>query len=266
MVTFPNAKINVGLNILSKRSDGYHNISSCFYPVPFADVLEIVTSEQFEFKSSGLSIPGSGNLCIQAFDMIKTDHKIGNVKIHLHKVIPIGSGLGGGSADATFTLKMLDKLFELNLGDQTIKNYAAQLGSDCPFFVRNQPAIASGTGTQLRASKLSLTGKRLVLISPGIHVSTAEAYSGIIPNENRINLIEALDRPIEEWKYTVSNDFEASILPKHPKIKEIKEQLYTLGASYASMTGSGAAVYGIFGHEPDLDSIRSKVCWSGVLN
>ena len=266
MVTFPNAKINLGLYILSERPDGYHNIHSCFYPVPFADVLEIVTSEQFEFKSSGLSIPGSGNLCIQAFEMLKTNHGIGNVKIHLHKVIPIGAGLGGGSANATFALYMLNEIFNLNLQTEALETYAARLGSDCPFFVRNIPVIASDTGTTLKPLDISLKGMYLALISPGIHVSTAQAYSGVSPTSADNNLQNLLKQPVMKWRNELINDFEKSVFPQHPKIKHIKTQLYGLGALYSSMTGSGSAVYALFENEVDLSTLKGQLSSSGYLD
>ncbi len=266
MVTFPNAKINIGLNILSKRPDGYHNINSCFYPIPFTDILEIVKADKFEFTSSGITIPGEGNLCTEAFELLRKDYNIGNVKIHLHKNIPIGGGLGGGSADATFTLKMLNKMFELGLSESMLKDYAAQLGSDCPFFVENKPALAEETGTKLKVFDLNLEGFFLVLIAPGIHVSTAEAYSGVTPGIARTHLHGELKTPIENWKHTISNDFETSVFPKYPKIGQVKKRLYSIGALYASMTGSGSAVYGLFSEKPDINSLGEAVCWSGWLD
>ena len=265
MVTFPNAKINLGLNILSKRPDGYHNIQSCFYPIPFSDILEVVKSDRYEFVSTGISIPGNGNLCTTAFELIQKHHRIGNVKIHLHKVIPIGAGLGGGSADATFTLKALNELFDVGLTDEELEKYAATLGSDCPFFVKNQPVLATGTGTDLSPFSSDLSGKYLMLISPGIHVSTAEAYGGITPQAPYQDLIEVLKSPIEAWKDRLVNDFESPVFSKHPEIEAIKRQLYEAGALYASMTGSGSAVYGIFDSEPEVDLKNSTIVWSGEL-
>lgn len=266
MVTFPNAKINLGLNILSKREDGYHNINSCFYPIPFSDILEIVQSEVFEFKSTGLTIPGEGNLCVRAFEILQKDHGIRNVKIHLYKVIPIGAGLGGGSADATFTLLMLNDIFELGLSESTLESYAAQLGSDCPFFVKNQPVMARGTGTELEAFDINLKSKFLALLSPDIHVSTAEAYSGVTPKVPDLDISQIITKPLSSWRNALSNNFEMSVFPNHPEIAQIKNQLYDLGASYASMTGSGSAVYGLFEYEPDLSPLKQHICWSGFLN
>ncbi|MEM6524626.1 MAG: 4-(cytidine 5'-diphospho)-2-C-methyl-D-erythritol kinase [Bacteroidota bacterium] len=265
MISFPNAKINLGLNILSKRPDGYHNISSCFYPIPFYDVLEIVKSTDFEFKTTGLSIPGNGNLCVQAFEILKQDYNIQNVKIHLHKVIPIGAGLGGGSADATFTLKMLNAIFELELDDFVLEKYAAKLGSDCPFFVKNAPVLALSTGTEFHNLDINLKEYFLVLVSPHVHISTVEAYSGVTPKNPSIKLSESLKQPLTFWKSRVINDFEGSIFPKHPEISSLKEQMYQQGAIYASMTGSGSAVYGLFESEPDLSELKDSECWSGHL-
>lgn len=266
MVKFPNAKINIGLNILSKRSDGFHNISSCFYPIPFSDILEIVKADDFQFNSSGIEIPGDENLCIKAFELIKKDHAIGNVKIHLHKIIPIGAGLGGGSSNATFTLIMLSDLFSLELSDRQLENYAAKLGSDCPFFVKNQPVMASGTGTDLTSLNFSLTGKYLVLLSPGIHVSTAEAYSGVTPKINHDKLENTIaQEPLSEWKNCIINDFEESVFALYPDIQEAKNELYEAGATYVSMTGSGSAIYAIFNKKPELEIKISKICWQGFL-
>ena len=268
MIVFPNAKINIGLNILSKREDGYHNISSCFYPVPFCDVLEIIPSEKFEFVSSGIHVGGEPgeNLCVKAFRLLQEKHAIGEVKIHLHKVIPMGAGLGGGSADATYTLKALDQLFKLGLSTQQLEQYAAQLGSDCPFFVENKPVMAQGTGTEFTPSTVDLEGKYLVLLYPGLHVSTQEAYSGVKPQAPAYDLDTVLEeRSLKEWSKWVKNDFEDPISSKHTIIQKLKTALYDHGAIYASMTGSGSAIYGVF--EAPLKSLNglSGVVWEGTL-
>jgi len=249
LISFPNAKINLGLNITSKRSDGYHNIESCFYPVPWCDVLEIIPSKELKFTSSGISVPGSAeeNLCLKAFHLLKKDFDIPNIHIHLHKVIPIGAGLGGGSSDAAFVLKMLNEKFELDIGFKQLQNYAAQLGSDCPFFVENKPVIATKTGTEFSSINIDLTGKHLIIVKPNIHISTVEAYSGVKPKPIKTSVKEIIENyPITKWNDFLHNDFEDSVFSNHPEIENIKKELYEKHAIYVSMTGSGSAVYGIF--------------------
>lgn len=251
MISFPNAKINIGLNITSRRPDGYHNIESCFYPIEWTDVLEIIPSEQLKFTTSGLSIPGSSdnNLCLKAYHLLKEKYNISDVHIHLHKVIPMGAGLGGGSANGAFTLKMLNDLFELNLSDQQLEDYAGKLGSDCPFFIKNKPVTVRGTGNIFSDAPVSLTGKHLLIKNPSIHISTQEAYANVTPAEPSSTLDSILTQPITNWKAQVKNDFEKSVFPNHPEISTLKDSLYQLGAIYASMTGSGSTVYGIFDKE-----------------
>lgn len=254
MLSFPNVKINLGLNIVSKRRDGYHNIESCFYPVPWCDVLEIIRSGTFEFTSSGLIIPGAqaSNLCISAYQLLRDQYKIGPVRIHLHKVIPVGAGLGGGSSDGAFTIKMLSNLFGLNLSESVMETLAGILGSDCPFFIKNKPVFAKGTGSEFHPVEIDLTGKYIALKHPGIHVSTKEAYSAMRPEKPEIPIPVILNHPHNDWKGLLKNDFEKFVFPNHSPIQELKEQLYKKGALYASMSGSGSAVYGIFDNKPDL--------------
>jgi len=254
MISFPNAKINLGLNILSKRTDGYHDIESCLYPVPFTDVLEIIPSNQFSFTNSGLVVDNDcgDNLCIKAYKLIQSGYDIPTVSMHLHKVIPMGAGLGGGSSDAAFTLKMLNELFELRITNDQLKEFAAELGSDCPFFIDNQPALATGTGTALSLIPLALKGKYLVLVFPGLSISTAEAYANVKSDKPSVELKEVLKLPITGWKDQLQNDFEASIFPNHPLLSKVKEQLYDQGATYAAMSGSGSTLFGIFDHKPAL--------------
>jgi 4-diphosphocytidyl-2-C-methyl-D-erythritol kinase len=265
MIVFPNAKINLGLNILSKREDGYHNILSCFYPIAFFDILEVLPSEKLTFQSSGISIPGNidDNLCLKAFHLLEVDHGIPPVQIHLHKNIPIGAGLGGGSADASFMLKALNELFKLNVSDSELEIYAAKLGSDCPFFIKNKPVIAEGTGNIFMPLELDLKGHQLVLIYPDIHVSSKEAYSGVLPNNSNQKLADLLKSDISTWKDELKNDFEASVFNQFPAISNIKESLYDQGALYASMTGSGSAVFGIF--KDEMPNIKNTV-WRGLLS
>lgn len=248
MIVFPNAKINIGLNVVEKRPDGFHNIESIFYPVmELFDVLEVIISDKLKFTSSGISIPGNNqdNLCLKAYHLIKADFDIAPVHIHLHKVIPIGAGLGGGSSDAAFTLKVLNQLFELNLTDEQLINYARKLGSDCAFFIKNQPVYAFGKGDEFEPITLELSKFNIKIEYPNIHVGTAEAYAGVKPNKSEINIKETIQLPISEWKNKLKNDFEDSIFPNHPQIKALKEKFYSEGALYASMTGSGSAVFGL---------------------
>ncbi|MEQ9423651.1 MAG: 4-(cytidine 5'-diphospho)-2-C-methyl-D-erythritol kinase [Cyclobacteriaceae bacterium] len=253
MISFPNAKINIGLQVLGKRPDGYHNIQSVFYPIPFCDALEIVESKEFNFQSSGLKIPGGldSNLCIKAYKLLQSAFGIGSVNMHLHKVIPMGAGLGGGSSDGAFTLKMLNELFKLDLTDDQLHELAAEIGSDCPFFIRNQPVLATGTGTDFTSLNVNLKGKYIALSNPEIHIGTAEAYKGVDFSEkiDLKNLIES--EPIEGWDRFAINDFEHHLFRLHPEIKTIKKQMYSDGALFASMTGSGSTVYGVFDEKPD---------------
>jgi len=255
MISFPNAKINLGLNIVRKRADGYHDIESCFYPIPWNDVLEIIPSDKLSFKPHGLEIPGdaSSNLCVKAYELIKQDFDIDSVKIILLKNIPMGAGLGGGSADGAFMLQLLNDYFELNLSPNQLEAYALQLGSDCPFFIQNQPAIAKGRGEILEPVSLNLSGKYLAIKNPGIHITTKEAYAEIMPKKPEITTEEMVSRPLSEWKGQLINDFEEAIFQNYPVIKSLKDELYTAGALYASMTGSGSTVYGIFDEAPKLD-------------
>ena len=249
MIVFPNAKINIGLNIVEKRTDGFHNIESIFYPVmDLFDVLEVVKNGTLKFHSTGIEIPGdsNSNLCLKAFKLIQQDIDIPNVKIHLHKNIPIGAGLGGGSADAAFMLKVLNELFKLDLSIDQLINYAKKLGSDCAFFIENKPVYAHAKGDEFENIRLNLTSYEIKIEYPEIHVGTDQAYSGIVPVLSKENLKELIKQPIEEWKSSIKNNFENSIFSQYPTIEELKEKLYSKGAIYASMTGSGAAVFGIF--------------------
>ena len=254
MLTFPNAKINLGLNVIARRPDGYHDIESCLYPIPFFDVLEIIPSEKFIFTSSGLDIPGDRekNLCVRAYYLLAKSFDLRPVHIHLHKVIPMGAGLGGGSADGAFTLVMLNEMFELQLSVDTLEELAGQLGSDCPFFIQNKPVFATGRGAEFQEIKLDLSGKFIALKHPGIHIRTKEAYSRVIPTEPKKSISKIIEQPIETWKNTLVNDFEKAVFPSHSELLRLKEELYQKGALYASMTGSGSAIYGIFEEKPDL--------------
>lgn len=252
MISFPNAKINLGLHITSKRKDGYHEIETCLVPIPLFDALEMIVDKKPSWNSTGLAIPGDpkDNLILKAEKLIKKDFQgLPNLSIHLHKNIPMGAGLGGGSADGAFALKLMNNLFDLHLDDFFLEEYAAELGSDCPFFVENTPKIARGRGEILEPIDLSLKGSYLVLINPGIHVGTKEAYAGVTPGPPKVKLEEVLaDR--SRWKAELVNDFEASIFKNHPEIAEIKEKMYSAGAYYAAMSGSGSSVFGLFDYQP----------------
>jgi len=248
MLAFPNAKINLGLRILNKRSDGYHTIDSCLYPIPWHDVLEIIESDKFEFYQSGITIEGEkeDNLCVKAYQIIKDEYDIPNVEIHLHKNIPSGAGLGGGSSDASFTLKLLNSIFNLRLSISTLKDYAAKLGSDCPFFIENIPAKATATGTELSAFPIDLSNYWIGVIKPDVHISTKEAYQNVEFTNNDPSLERLLNEPVSNWKSSLINSFEGSIFKTHPELSELKHKMYKDGALYASMSGSGSAIYGIF--------------------
>ena len=268
MVVFPNAKINIGLNIVEKRSDGFHNITSCFYPVGWADALEILPAQKLTFETSGIAIPGETdtNLCLKAYHLLAQEHSLPTVGIHLLKAVPIGAGLGGGSADAAFTIKVLNELFSLNLSIEKQQEYARTLGSDCAFFIENKPKYCFGKGDQFEAITLRLTGKWIVLVNPGLHISTAEAYAGVTPRRPAKDLRDLLRLPIDQWKGKVVNDFEESLFPNYPILNEYKQALYGRGAHYASMSGSGSTLYGLFDEPVDVsNNFGNSVVWQGEL-
>lgn len=252
MISFPNCKINIGLHILQKREDGYHDLESLFYPVPLTDALETITNHELKepmLTLSGLSVDASpqDNICFKAWRLLKNDFKdLPAVNIHLHKAIPTGAGLGGGSADGAFTLLQLNKQFRLGLGNEQLISYALQLGSDCPFFVINKPCIAKGRGEILHAADIDLSGHSIILVNPGIHINTSWAFSQLDPSRLNEPVQDIIHLPITEWKKVLRNDFEKPVFAKYPEIARIKEQLYQSGAIYASMSGSGSTVFGIF--------------------
>lgn len=269
MITFPPCKINLGLNILNKRQDGYHNISTCFYPVAWTDILEIIPSHTFSFSMSGNNIPGrdEDNLCIKAYKLLQKDFNIPPVKIHLHKTIPTGAGLGGGSSDAAYCLRTLKQIFNLDISQQNLQSYAGEIGSDCAFFIQDKPQLGTGRGEILTDIAISLKGKFLMLLKPDIHVSTAEAYAGITPAQPEKDLQSLLEQtPLGSWKNLIQNDFENSVFKKYPQIKAIKQKLYDMGALYASMSGSGSSVFGIFSDPQQIpEEYQSLASWSGEL-
>ncbi len=260
MIIFPNAKINIGLNITERRPDGYHNLETIFYPVKINDALEVIEADKLSFESSGLDIPGrvEDNLCVKGYHLLKKDFDIPPVKIHLHKHIPIGAGLGGGSADAAFFIRLMNEKFELGLTTVQQLNYARQLGADCAFFIENKPVFAFEKGDEFEPVKLDLSNYQIVLVMPDVHVSTSEAYSGVKPVMVKQSLIELIDEPIAQWKNFIKNDFEANIFKNHVEIRGMKAALYEAGAIYASMSGSGASVFGIFSKMPDLGELETE--------
>jgi len=260
MIIFPNAKINIGLNITERRPDGYHNLETIFYPVKINDALEVIEADQLSIESSGLDIPGrmEDNLCVKGYHLLKKDHDVPPVKIHLAKHIPIGAGLGGGSADAAFFIRLMNEKFELGLTIDEQLNYARRLGADCAFFIENQPVFAFEKGDEFETIKLDLSGYKIVLVMPNIHISTSEAYSGVKPALVKQSLLELIYEPISEWKNHIKNDFEANIFKNHLAIRGVKAALYEAGALYASMSGSGASVFGIFNETPDLSELEQE--------
>ena len=261
MITFPNAKINLGLNIIEKRPDGYHNLETVFYPVPVEDALEVnilnESTQKFRLHQAGLEIAGEAenNLVVKAYKLLDERFNLPPIDIHLFKHIPSGAGLGGGSSDAAYMLKLRNEKFNLELSDENLEEYAAKLGADCAFFIRNAPTYAEGIGNIFSPISLSLKGYQIVLVKPDIFVSTRDAFAQIKSHRQEIPLKEVIKQPIEEWKERMVNDFEESVFPQFPAIKEIKEKLYEAGAIYAAMTGSGSSVFGLFKPE-DNKSVK----------
>lgn len=261
MILFPHCKVNLGLHITAKRDDGFHDLETVFYPLPFYDIIEIIEKENSsatepEFSSTGIEIPGPGNnLCVHAWELLKKDRpSLPSVKMHLHKTIPTGAGLGGGSSDASFTLMLINEKFKLGLSTSQLMSYALKLGSDCPFFLMKEPAFAKGRGEILEQVELNLSDYILALVNPGIHVSTRDAFEEIIPSSPKKSIREIIQQPVESWKEELKNDFEVTVFRKHPRIASIKDELYNKGALYASMSGSGSTVFGIFKQDEDLKS------------
>lgn len=259
MILFPNAKINIGLFVTRRREDGFHDLETVFYPVGMRDILEIVPSgkglETCELSVTGTSVgcPPEQNLVSRAYHLLACDYRLPSVRVQLHKAIPFGAGLGGGSSDAAFMLKGLNQLFALGLTLDELEAYAASLGSDCAFFVRDEPVFACGKGEVMTPIDLSLDGYVLVVVKPERGVSTAEAYKGICPKPAAFDLRQLGKTPVSEWGRAVMNDFELTIIPLVPEVGEIKEKLLAAGAVFACMTGSGSSVFGLFEKEaPDM--------------
>jgi len=272
MIVFPKAKINLGLRITGKRPDGYHDIETIFNPVSLSDALEFVVSDE-PLKKDILTVTGintgsnqEDNLVIKTIRKLREKYSVPFLKIHLHKVIPVGAGLGGGSSDAAYLLKAINRCFGLSIDDQNLKATALEMGSDCPFFIDGIPAFASGRGEILKPIKPVLAGFYLILFNPGIWINTREAYLDCRPEHPSISLLQLIDRPIAEWKELIINDFEDFAFNKCPRIGEIKTELYRSGALFSSMSGSGSSVYGIFSGKPELsDQLKENVIYEGVM-
>lgn len=261
MLSFPNCKINLGLKILDKRNDGFHNLETVFYPLQLKDALEVIQSTDHsrkstvDFSASGIAVNGKpeDNLCIKAYELLKKDFsELPAVQIHLHKAIPTGAGLGGGSSDGAFILKLFNQKFNLGLSTEKLVDYALQLGSDCPFFIINKPCFATGRGEFIETISLDLSVYKFFIVNPGIHIKTKWAFDSLTgPRKGRRpdrskSIKEIVAQPVETWKEELKNDFEESVFEIYPEIKKVKDDLYKSGAVYASMTGSGSSVYGIF--------------------
>jgi len=269
MITFPNCKINLGLWVTQRRPDGYHNIQTVMLPVPWCDVLEMIpagdTETTLTITGTHIASPVEENLCYKAWRLMTDKYAVPPVTMHLHKVIPTGAGLGGGSSDGAFALKMLNTMFQLNLDNETLRSLAVQLGMDCPFFIANVPALSTGRGEFLEPVSLALDGYYLVIAKPAVHVSTAAAFLGIksLQRENSINEITSL--PLQEWKHELHNDFENSVFNLYPEIQDIKYTMYRNKAVYASMSGSGSAVFGLFKEQPGQMDFRDCEVFQSLL-
>ena len=257
MIQFSPCKINLGLSILAKRADGFHALETVFYPVGLQDIVEVVPAKLFDFSHSGISIPGeaSTNLCVKAFHLLKADFpQMGDVKIHLHKNIPMGAGLGGGSGDGTTVLILLNQLFELKLTQKQLLDYAANLGSDCPFFIFNEACHATGRGEILEPTSIDLSNYTIALVHPGIHIATSWAFQQLSPCVKEKSIATIINQPMNTWKSELINDFEAPVFKAHPSLEAFKNNLYSQGAIYASMSGSGSSLFGIFPKGTKIES------------
>ena len=268
MILYPNAKINIGLNITEKRTDGFHNIESVFYPVyKLTDKLIIEESKNFELLNSGidLNLDYKQNLIYKTFSVIKKRYNIPNLKINLQKNIPTGAGLGGGSADASFFLKFLNKNYNLKLTNEELENIADDICSDCPFFIKNTVKYVYEKGNKFKDIDLDLSNYFLVIIKPDIFISTAEAYSKIKPKRPKDNLLNLLQKPIEEWKNYIFNSFEDEIFKQYPMLNKIKTDLYSKGAVYAAMSGSGSSIFAIFNKKISINNYNNYYIWNNFM-
>lgn len=259
MIVFPNAKINIGLQVVGKRPDGYHELETVFYPIPLYDVLEVVDRQPFYIFETGLSIPsGAENICEKVCSVLADEFDLPPFHLHLHKAIPMGAGLGGGSADAAFLIKLLNDYCKLGMSVARMQDVARMLGADCAFFIENRPVYATGRGDRFEALDLDLSSYSVVIIKPDIHISTAEAFSRVDVNKDGRSLREHIGAPIEDWHKLIVNDFEAGVFDRYPMIKFIKDQLYQAGAIYASMSGTGSALFGIFEKGVTLPDLANR--------
>jgi len=272
MIDFPNAKINIGLNIKEKRTDGFHNIETIFYPLTLSDILEIQINSDNDrptLTNTGLAVdtPNENNIVFKAFEIMRKFNIIPEVNMHLHKIIPFGAGLGGGSSDATFTLKILNKLFFLEKQEDQLQDYAESLGSDCPFFLKNTPQYAYEKGNKTEPVNLSLKGYSILLVIPNIQISTKFAYQGVKVEKTKVSLKKHIEEiPVNEWKYHIQNDFETHLFEHYNELADIKNQLYDAGAVFASLSGSGSAIFGIFEETPpDINFPDSYFVWKEKL-
>lgn len=275
MIVFPNAKINLGLNIVEKRADGYHNLETLFYPIPWEDALEVNIAKNSGKNKCTLHLSGkivindeaNDNLVVKAYRLLDADFDLPPVEVYLYKNIPLGAGLGGGSSDAAFMLKMLNDKFNLSLSNKTLEDYAVKLGADCAFFIRNHPVFATEIGNVFSDVTVDLKGYQIVVIKPDVFVSTKEAFAKIKPSRPSVSIMDIVAKPVSEWRGNLFNDFEDSVFPQYPEIREIKETLYNQGAIYASMSGSGSSVYGIFepGNVIPKTSRDAKHCASTII-
>lgn len=260
MLAFANAKINLGLNLTEKRNDGYHNLETVFYPIKLNDVIEIIDADETSCIIKGINIPGNAedNICLKAFKTLQQDFNLPNQQIILLKNIPVGAGLGGGSADAAFLIKLVNNKFNLGLSIEEMQNYARVLGADCAFFIENKPTFAFGKGDEFEKIEIDLSSYFMVLVKPEIHVSTAEAYRKVTVKQPETSLKALINLPLSEWKANIVNDFETSVFTKYPEIDEIKTQLYNAGATFALMSGSGSSVFAIFTKEIKLPELEKN--------
>lgn len=270
MITYPIAKINIGLLVTEKRPDGFHNLETIFYPIQMQDILEVVESDEFKFSLSGIEVAGdpNDNLVVKAYQMIKADYPIPAVQVHLHKNIPSGAGLGGGSSDAAYMLLTLNELFNLKISEEKLMEYALKLGSDCPFFIQGKPVFATGRGEVMQEVPVELKDYFLILVKPPVHVSTAQAYQNITPQRSRLSLKGLIGFSVNKWNGNITNHFEKYVFQAFPEVEAIKKTLYAQGAAFALMSGSGSAVYGLFRSEkrgleklfpPDYQIFRQRL-------
>ncbi|MES2134564.1 MAG: 4-(cytidine 5'-diphospho)-2-C-methyl-D-erythritol kinase [Bacteroidota bacterium] len=271
MICFPNAKINLGLFITEKRPDGFHNIESVFYPVGWNDALEVIetpnANKPFTLVLSGLPIHGAieDNLLYKAFQLITEKRPLPKLTVYLHKTLPMGAGLGGGSSDCAFFINLLNTQFNLNLSEEERLNIARPLGSDCAFFIKNRPIFAHHKGDVFKDIALDLSAYYIAIVFPNVHSNTKEAYSLVKPKQSKVSLLDIISQPVNTWKNIMVNDFEPSIFTKYPTVENTKQQLYNAGAVYASMSGSGSAVFGLFESMPQMKELSNFPHWVGKM-